>query len=301
MHSSDTRKKFDFNEFFAKVKKILLQIITHSKTKKIVLYTLLTVFAALMFFPFYWLLISALQRSEDLTTLPPNFFPLRITFNNFITVLQESKLLRYLANSLIVTSISVVCTLFVTILAAFALTKLKVPGRTIIIAIMLTLIILPSELLIVTNYSTIIQLGLQDNLAALILPFVGSVYYVLILRNSFLVSSDKIYAAARIDGASNWRYLWRVLVPQSKPTIIAIVLFNALASWNSFLWPMLVIKTDENKTLPFGLLTFVGDDDRMKIELTMAASLIALIPMLILFLTTRKFLIKAISRGGSKG
>ena len=157
---------------------------------------------------------------------------------------------KYFFNSVFVMVCSVGLTTFTTILAAFAFSRLRFPGRKLIFSLLLSLMMIPFEMLIITNYSTIVDLGLWDTLIALILPFTSSIFYTYILKGFFDSVSDSLYWSARIDGSSNWRYLWKVMVPMARPSLTTIILLNALASWNSFMWPMYVISSKENRTLP---------------------------------------------------
>ena len=155
-------------------------------------------------------------------------------------MLSSGEFARYIINSVIVAVISVSLTVLVTILTAFAFSRLKFPGRDIIFSLFLGFMMVPFELLAITNYITIVRLEWIDTYKALTLPYIANVLYIYILRNFFLGIPDSLYWAARIDGASNFKYLWRIMVPIAKPAIITIVLLNGIDSWNSFLWPMLV-------------------------------------------------------------
>ena len=159
---------------------------------------------------------------------------------------------------------------------------------------------LPFEMLVITNYTTIIRLNLNDSLPALIIPFISSIFYTYIMRNFFASIPDSLYWSARVDGCSNWRYLWRVLVPMARPSLVTIILLNALASWNSFMWPMYVIVSKENRTLPWGLQVFTTEAGSYP-ELLMAASTVVVFPVVILFLFARKYIVRGVARGGLKG
>ena len=195
---------------------------------------------------------------------------------------------------------SVSVTTFTTILAAFAFSRLRFPGRNLIFALLLSLMMIPFEMMIITNYSTVVDLGLWDNIWALILPFTSSIFYTYILKGFFDSVSDSLYWSARIDGSSNWRYLWKVMVPMARPSLMTIILLNSLASWNSFMWPMYVISSDQNRTLPWGLQVFTTEAGSHP-ELLMAASTVVVLPVIILFLFARKYIVRGVARGGLKG
>ena len=189
---------------------------------------------------------------------------------------------------------------FTTILAAFAFSRLKFPGREVVFSALLSMMMLPFEMLVITNYSTIIHLNLNDSLSALVLPFISSIFYTYIMRNFFASIPESLYWSARVDGCSNWRYLWKVMVPIGRPSLVTVILLNALASWNSFMWPLLVIKSTPKRTLPFGLYAFTTEAGAAQ-ELIMAASTVVVLPMIVLFLFARKQILRGVARGGLKG
>ena len=183
---------------------------------------------------------------------------------------------------MIVTVVCVACTQFSTILAAFAFSRLKFPGRDILFSLLLSMMMIPFEMLIITNYQTIVDWGLVDTLAALVIPFTSSVFYTYILRNFFLSIPDSLYWSARVDGTSNWQYLWRIMVPMAKPALVTIGILNAIA------------------TLPFGLYAFMSSSG-IRYERLMAAATIVVLPMILLFICFRKQIVTGVSRGGLKG
>lgn len=259
----------------------------------ILTYAFLILSAVIMIFPFYWMLITAMKTFAEATAFPPAMIPGSAAFENVITVLTGTPILRYILNSFLVTAAQLAACLLTTILGAFALARLNIKGKNVILATMMALTMAPFELIVLTNYATTIKLNLNDSLFALILPFIGNVYYTIILRNSFLSTPGSLYYSAKIDGAKDREYLWRILIPLSKPTLTSIAVFNVIASWNSFMWPFLVINSPEKRTWPFGLFAF-ATEQWTNIPLTMAASCIALIPVLLFFLFARKHLITSV-------
>ena len=159
---------------------------------------------------------------------------------------------------------------------------------------------IPFEMLIITNYTTIVNMKLYNTLPALVLPFVSSIFYTYILKNFFDTISDSLYYSARIDGASNWKYLWRIMVPIAKPSLFTIILLNALSSWNSFMWPLYITKDASSRTLPYGLQVFTTEAGSYP-ELLMAASTVVILPMIILFIFARKYIVGGVASGGVKG
>lgn len=267
---------------------------------KIFLYAFLTFGVVIMVFPFYWMITGAFKTSLEVQSIPPVWFPTHFSLDNFKEALHMAPFARYFLNSLIAMVCTVTLCTFTTILGAFAFSKLHFPGRNIIFGLLLGLMMVPFEMIVITNYRTIIDLGIYNTILALIVPFTSSIFYMYILKGFFDSVPDTLYQAARVDGCSNWKYLWRILVPIAKPSLVTIVLLNAIACWNSFLWPMLAISDRELRTLPFGLYAFVSEGGA-KTELMMAASTLIVIPMILLFLFARKQIVNGVSRGGLKG
>lgn len=264
-------------------------------------YFLLVLGMIIMVFPFYWMIASAFKTSGEMNLFPPTMMPRDWTnLSNFHIAFRTAPFGRYFLNSVAVTAASVVTTALTTIFAAFAFSRLHFPGREVLFALLLSMMMVPFEMLVITNYQTMVKVGLNDSRAALVLPFTSSIFYTYILRNFFQTIPDGLYWSARVDGCTNWRYLWKVMVPIARPSLVTILLLNGLASWNSFMWPLLIIKTDHNRTLPFGLYTFTTEVGANN-ELLMAASAVVVLPMILLFLFARKQIVRGVARGGIKG
>ena len=261
---------------------------------------LLLVGAVVMVFPFFWMIISSLKTASEVNTTPPTFWPSRLVFENYIYAFEKAPFGRYFLNSVIVTVCGVACTLFTSITSAFAFSRLRFPGRNLVFALLITMMMVPYEMYIITNYTTIVNWNLTDNLIALVLPFTGNIFYTYILRNFFLSIPDSLYYSARVDGAGNWRYLWKVMVPIAKPALVTIGLLNAIVYWNSFLWTVLVTNSANVRTLPFGLYAFMTTAG-VRYERLMAGATIVVLPMIILFICFRKHIVTGVSRGGLKG
>ncbi len=270
------------------------------KISTLLLYVLLIAGGIIMVFPFIWMLISSLKTWAECGSMPPTWWPANPTLENYIYALKTAPFLIYFKNSVIVTIVCTALTMFNTILCAFAFSRLRFPGRDLIFSIMVSLMMIPYEMLIITNYTTIVKMGLYDTLVALIIPFTSSIFYTYILRNFFLSIPDSLYYSARIDGATDWQYLWEVMVPIAKPSLVTIGLLDALTCWNSFMWSILVVGTVKNRTLPFGLFAFT-DQAGIRFERLMAGSSIVVLPVIILFLFCRKQIVTGVSKGGLKG
>lgn len=265
------------------------------------LYFLLILGAVVMLFPFYWMISSSLKTRVESMSFPPDFVPSNFAnIDNYRLAFTQAPFATYFVNSVIVCVSSVAVVTFTTILASFAFTRLNFPGRELIFSALLSMMMLPFEMLVITNYSTIIHLNLNDTLVALVIPFISSIFYTYIMRNFFASIPDSLYWSARVDGCSNWHYLWKVMVPIARPSLVTVILLNALASWNSFMWPLLVIKTKPSRTLPFGLYAFTTEAGQYQ-ELIMAASTVVVLPMIMLFLFARKQILRGVARGGLKG
>jgi len=269
-------------------------------SKKGFVYLVLLCGSLMMFFPFLWMFLSAFKSHAEIIQFPPKFLPENFELKNFYKAFSMAPFGRYFINSIITMFFSVVTTTFTTILGAFAFSRLNFPGKEIIFSILLSLMMIPFEMLIITNYTTIVKMGLYNTLPALILPFSCSIFYTYILRNFFDTIPNSLYYSAKIDGASNWKYLWRILVPMAKPSLFTIILLNALASWNSFMWPLYITSDFSSRTLPYGLQVFTTEAGSYP-ELLMAASTVIVLPMIILFLFARKYIVNGVSSGGLKG
>ena len=272
----------------------------HLTIGRVLTYVFLIIGALIMVFPFYWMITGAFKTSLEIQMFPPQWLPSSFSFDNFTEALEKAPFATYFLNSVIAMVSSVTICTITTILGAFAFSKLNFPGRHIIFGLLLGLMMVPFEMIVITNYRTIIDWGIYNTILALIIPFTSIIFYMYILKGFFDSIPDSLYQAARVDGCSNWKYLWRVMVPIAKPSLVTIILLNAIASWNSLLWPMLAVVDKELRTLPFGLYAFVSEGGA-KTELMMAASTMIVIPMIILFIFARKQIVNGVARGGIKG
>lgn len=263
-------------------------------------YFFLTVGALFMIFPFIWMVMSSLKTHGEIIQTHPALFPKHFYFANYVNAFSKAPFGKYFLNSLIVMVVNTVLTTIVTIFGSFSFSRLKFKGKEILFSFLLSLMMLPFEMLIITNYTTIVKMKLFNTLPALILPFISSIFYVYILRNFFDTVPDSIYYSARLDGASNWKFLWKVMVPLAKPSIFTIVLLNALSSWNSFMWPLYITSDSKARTLPYGLQVFTTEAGSFPGEL-MAASTVIVLPMILIFIIARKYIVSGVSRGGIKG
>ena len=263
---------------------------TSYQRNSIVIYLYLGLVSIVMFFPFYWMVVTALKTAQEAAVFPPTLFPKDLYFGNFITVINNSSILLYLRNSLLTTVIEAILVLVTSVSAAFGLFLLKGSSKKVLFLLCLILHALPFETIMVFIYRLIIQWSLNDTLIALILPFISNFMYVLFIYNAFLDIPQRIVVSSRLDGASSLTFLVRIALPYAFPTIVFIAIINGIGCWNSFLWPMMITNSPSTRTLPFGLYAYVTEIGS-KNELVMAMSLLSQLPMIVLFGFLRKYLV----------
>ncbi len=272
-------------------------------TKKTFIYAFLVLWALIVLFPFYWMLLTSVKsygayNSEYI----PKFFTLSPTFENYREAFTAVPLAKYFLNTLIFTVATTALMMVVIILSAYAFARLNFRGRDIVFTIFLSLMMLPSELVVITNFVTITDLGLRNTFAGLILPSVTSVFYIYLLRENFAQVPDEMYYAARVDGATDFRYLMRVMIPVCKPTIVTVIILKVIECWNSYVWPRL-ITDDPNYYLVSNGIQEIRENGfgRENIPAMMAAVVVISVPLIVLFLIFRKKIMAGVSRGGTKG
>lgn len=263
-------------------------------------YLLLVVFAIVTLFPFYWMIASSLKTGFEVIQTPPTMIPSEFQWENFTTALKMAPFGRYFYNTVIVTALSIVTTVIIAVISAFAFSHLEFKGRDLIFSLFLASMMIPGEVLIVTNFRTISQLGWIDTYQALFVPYMANVLYIYMLREFFLKIPKQLYFAAKVDGAGDWKFLWRIMVPMAKPSIITICILVGINSWNAFLWPLLVTNSPNMRLLANGLTAFQSDAGN-QYELLMAASTIITMPIVIIYAFLHKKIMSGISVGGVKG
>lgn len=266
-------------------------------------YLFLFILAVIMVFPFYWMLISSLKSLDEYYLTTPTFWPKELHFENYMDAWQSAAFGRYMVNTIIVGVTSTVISLFITILAAFAFSRLKFKGRELLFSILLATMMVPGEMFTITNYVTVSNLGWKDSYTVLIVPFLVSVFYIYLLRQNFKQIPDSLYYAAKVDGTSDLKYLFKVMVPLSMPSIISITILKMMGAWNSYVWPRLVANTDNYRLLTNGLRTAFNNEatGRINYPLQMAAVTIVSLPLFIIFILFRKYIMRGVSRSGTKG
>ncbi len=272
-------------------------------TRKVVIYALLTVWAVMVLFPFYWMLLTSVKSySAYNAEYIPQFFTLSPTIQNYIDVFTTVPLADYLFNTLVFTVATTAIMLVVTVLAAFAFARLEFRGKNIVFTIFLSLMMIPSELVVITNFVTITNLDLRNTFMGLILPSVTSVFYIYLLRENFAQIPDELYYAAKVDGTSDLKYLLKVLIPICKPTIITITILKVIECWNSYVWPSLITDDAAYFLVSNGIQEIRENGlGRENIPAMMAAVVVISVPLIVLFLIFHKKIMAGVSRGGTKG
>ncbi|MBO4677959.1 MAG: carbohydrate ABC transporter permease [Oscillospiraceae bacterium] len=271
--------------------------------KKSFTYLMLTLWAALVLFPFYWMVLSSLKSySAYNAEYVPKFFTLSPTLQNYADAFTTVSLGRYFLNTLIFTVVTTALMLIVITLAAFAFARLSFRGRDLVFSLFLALMMIPNELVIITNFVTITDWGLRNTFAGLILPSVTSVFYIYLLRENFAQVPDELYYAAKVDGTSDFKYLWKVLIPICRPTLITVVILKVIECWNSYVWPRLITDREARFLVSNGIQEIRENGfGRENIPAMMAAVVAISLPLIVLFLIFRKKVMEGVSRGGTKG
>lgn len=273
------------------------------KITNTLIYMLLFIWAVVVLFPFYWMILTSVKSYSSYNSeYIPSFFTLSPTLQNYIDAFTTVPLGRYLLNTLVFTLITTALMLAVIILAAFAFARLEFRGKNLVFTFFLSLMMIPNELVIITNFTTITDLGLRNTFTGLILPSVTSVFYIYLLRENFAQIPDELYYAAKVDGTSDFRYLRRVMMPICKPTLITIVILKVIECWNSYVWPRL-ITDDSNYYLVSNGIQEIRENGfgRENIPAMMAAVVVISVPLVVLFLIFRKKVMAGVARGGTKG
>ena len=290
------QKKTDFDKLERAVR-------LRSTLSNAVLYILLTLWALMVLFPFYWMILTSLKSySAYNSEYIPQLYTLAPTLQNYFDAFTAVPLSRYLLNTLIFTVVTTGIMLLVTVLAAFGFARLSFRGRDLVFTLFLALMMIPSELVVITNYVTITNWGLRNSFAGLILPSVTSVFYIYLLRENFAQVPDELYYAAKVDGTSDFKYLWKVMLPICRPTIVTITILKVIECWNSYVWPRLITDNEAYYLVSNGI-QFIRENGfgRENIPAMMAAVVVISVPLIVLFLIFRNKIMKGVSRGGTKG
>lgn len=269
----------------------------------IALYFFLVLWAIVVLFPFYWMVLTSLKSYGAYNAeYIPQFYTLNPTLENYVTAFTSVNLAKYFLNTIIFTLATTGIMMIVTIFAAFAFARLEFKGKNLVFTLFLSLMMIPSELVVITNFVTITNAGLRNTFTGLILPSVASVFYIYLLKENFEQVPDELYKAAKVDGTSDMKYLFKVMIPICSPTIVTILILKVIECWNSFVWPRL-ITDDENYFLVSNGIQTIRESGfgRENVPAMMAAVVSVSLPLIILFLIFHKKIMQGVSRGGTKG
>ena len=276
-----------------RIVKVLVMVMT---------YAFLLVMVLIVLFPFYWMIISSLKTLDEYRMSVPTFWPKNVMLSNYVDAFTTASLGRLFVNTMIVGVVSTLLSLVITVLSAFAFARLEFKGRETMFAALLATMMIPGELFTITNYATVTSFGWMNTYRVLIIPFLVSVFYIYLLRQNFMQIPNELYLAAKVDGTSDLKYLWKVMVPLSMPTLISITILKMMGAWNSYIWPRLVANDEAHRMITNGLRNaFTETTGDVNYPVQMAAVAIVSAPLFLVFVFLRKYIMAGVSRSGIKG
>lgn len=271
--------------------------------KKVIIYMFLGIWALIVLFPFYWMILTSVKSYGSYNSeFIPKLYTLSPTLQNYFDAFTAVPLARYFFNTVIFTVVTTAMMMIVIILAAYAFARIDFKGKNLVFAFFLSLMMIPNELVIITNFVTITNLDLRNTFMGLILPSVTSIFYIYLLKENFEEIPEELYKAAKVDGTSDFRYLYKVMLPISQPTLVTITILKVIECWNSYVWPRL-ITDDANYFLVSNGIQEIRENGfgRENIPAMMAAVVVISLPLMIIFLIFHKKIMAGVSRGGTKG
>ena len=265
-------------------------------------YAFLIFMALVVLFPFYWMINSSLKSLAEYRQSVPTFWPQKALWSNYAEAFTAASLGRLFFNTAYVGIVSTILSLVIAILSAFAFARLEFRGKNLLFSALLATMMIPGELFTITNYSTVTNLGWMNTYTVLIVPFLVSVFYIYLLRQNFLQIPNELYLAAKVDGTSDFKYLCKVMIPLSLPTLISITILKMMGAWNSYIWPRLVANDDAHRLITNGLRNaFTDTTGDVNYPVQMAAVALVSAPLFLVFIFLRKYIMKGVSRSGIKG
>ncbi len=267
------------------------------------IFVLLILWAIIVLFPFYWMLLTSVKSYTAYNAeYVPKFFTLSPTLDNYIRAFTAVPLAKYFSNTVIFTLVTTVLMMVIVVLSAFAFSRLEFKGRNFVFTMFLSLMMIPNELVIITNFVTITNAGLRNSFPGLILPSVTSIFYIYLLKENFEQIPEELYKAAKVDGTSDFKYLWKVMIPICSPTIVTIFILKVIECWNAYVWPRLITDDEDYFLVSNGIQTIRESGfGRENIPAMMAAVVVISIPLIIIFLIFHRKIMEGVSRGGTKG
>ena len=275
----------------------------NSRLGRVLIYFFLVIWAILVLFPFYWMLLTSIKTQAAFNSeIVPQFWTAHPTADNYVSAFTTVPLGRYFLNTVIFTVVTTGLMMVVIVPAAFAFARLEFKGKNAVFSLFLSLMMIPTELVIITNYVTIVSWNLRNTFTGLILPSVTSIFYIYLLKENFESIPNELYNAAKVDGTSDFKYLMKVMIPIAQPTIVTIVILKVIECWNSYVWPRL-ITYDQNYFLVSNGIQQIRESGfgRENTPAMMAAVVVISVPLIVLFLIFRKKIMAGVSRGGTKG
>lgn len=258
------------------------------------------ILAMVTVFPFVYMILASFMTFQEATSIPPTLFPKSFQFGNISEVMKHAPFLRYFFNTVLVATLSTLGVLVTSTLASFALVKLEFKYKSLVLMVMISLLMVPYESIIFTNYQTIARLGWLNTYAALIIPFLASVFYIFYLKEYLTSVPIAYYKAAKIDGCGDLEFIWKILIPLIKPALVTVGILSFISSWNSFLWPLLVTNDTNMRLLNNGLSAF-STESGTNVQLQMMAATLTIVPILIIYFIFRKEIIRGVAKDGIKG
>ncbi len=269
---------------------------------QIVIYVFLFSIAIIVLFPFYWMIISSLKSLSEYRLSIPTFWPKEVLLSNYKEAFTTANLDDLFYNTLYVGVVSTILSLIITVLSAFSFARLEFKGKNALFAALLATMMIPGELFTITNYSTVSKFNWLNTYTVLIVPFLVSVFYIYLLKQNFMQIPNELYLAAKVDGTSDIKYLWKVMIPLALPTLISITILKMMGAWNSYIWPRLVANDEAHRMITNGLRNaFTASTGDVNYPVQMAAVAIVSAPLFLVFIFLRKYIMKGVSRSGIKG
>ena len=283
--------------------KIEAAALRRKRVRNTVIYFFLAVWALIVLFPFYWMILTSVKSYGVYNSeYVPSFFTLSPTFENYVSAFTAVPLAKYFVNTIIFTAATTAIMLLVITFAAYAFARLEFRGKNLLFGLFLSLMMIPNELVIITNFVTVTDLNMRNTFMGLILPSVTSVFYIYLLKENFAQVPNELYYAAKVDGTSDLKYLFRVMIPICRPTIVTVVILKVIECWNSYVWPRLITDDEAYYLVSNGIQAIRENGfGRENIPAMMAAVVVISLPLIVLFLIFRNKIMEGVSRGGLKG
>ena len=269
----------------------------------IAVYTMLVIWALVVLFPFYWMLLTSIKSYGSYNAeFIPKFFTLSPTFENYVSAFSAVPLAKYFLNTVIFTVVTTALMLVIAIPSAYAFARLEFKGKNLLFLSFLALMMIPTELVVITNFTTVTNLEMRNTFAGLILPSAASVFYIYLLKENFEQVPNELYLAAKVDGTTDFKYLMKVLVPICRPTVVTVTILKVIECWNSYVWPRLITDNPAYYLVSNGIQEIRENGfGRENIPAMMAAVVVISLPLIVLFLVFRNKIMAGVARGGTKG